>query len=153
MECEIDGLLGFFPKLDPSFDFHCTFPLTDTWDPPFGISLFAILGVVLTMKLHFLSPKILKPDWYPTIIVPQPFQEFFLSLLGISRTESLELSIPKSLPPLLPEPRKAEMLKFHSKDMPHFTNSGFSMQRDSTPFHRNFQNAKPRNTEIPKFHT
>jgi hypothetical protein len=119
------------------------FPLTDTWDPPFGVSLFVILGVLLTMQLHFLIPETPKPDWYPTTIVPQPFQEFFLSLFGISQTESLELSIPKSLPPLLPEPRKAKMPKFKSKDTLHFVNLVFSMQRASTPYHRNFQNVKP----------
>jgi hypothetical protein len=120
---------GIFAKLDPSFDFHRTYPLTDTWDPPFGVSLFAISGVVLTMQLHFLSPETPKSDWYPTAIVPQPFREFFLSLFRISRTGSLKLSIPKSLPPLLPEPRKAEMPKFHSKDTSRFMTSGFSMQR------------------------
>jgi hypothetical protein len=52
----------FSPKPYPSFDFYHTYPMTDTWDPPFNISLFSILGVVLTMKLHFSSPKTTKPD-------------------------------------------------------------------------------------------
>jgi hypothetical protein len=133
MVCEINGLSGFSPKLDPSFDFRRTYPLTGTWDPPFDISLFAISGVVLNMQLHFLSPETSKPNWYPTAMVPQSFREFFLSLFGISRTGSLKLSIPKSLPPLLPEPQKDEMPKFHSKDKPHFATSGFSMQRAPAP--------------------
>jgi hypothetical protein len=129
------------------------YPLTDTWDPPFGISLFTISGVVLTMQLHFLSPETPKPDWNPTAIVPQPFWEFFLSLSRISQTMSLKLSIPKSLPPLLPEPQKAEMPKFHSKDTSCFVTLGFSMQRPLAPCYRNFRNVEPRNTEMPKFHT
>jgi hypothetical protein len=153
MECEIDGLSGFSSKLDPSFYFRCTYPLTDTWDPPFDVSLFMILGVVLTMQLYLLSPKTPKPDWYPTTIVPQPFWEFFLSLFGISRTESLKLSIPKSLPPLLPELWKTKMSKSHTKGTPCFATSGFSMQRVLVPCHQNFWYVEPRITEIPKFHT
>jgi hypothetical protein len=78
MECEIDGLSGFSPKLDPSFDFLHTYPLTDTWDPPFSVSLFAISGVVLMMQLHFLSPetRLVPNDYGPSIflgIFPFPF--------------------------------------------------------------------------------
>jgi hypothetical protein len=129
------------------------YPLTDTWEPPFDVSLFSISRFVLTMQLHFLSLETPKPNWYPTAIVPQYFREFFLSLFGISRTESLKLSIPKSLPPLLTEPRKAEMSKFHSKDMPCFVTLGFSMQRVLAPCYQNFQNVEPGNTKMPKFHT
>jgi hypothetical protein len=129
MVCEINGLSGFFLKVDPSFDFHHAYPLTDTWDPPFGVSLFTISGVVLTMQLHLLSPETSKPNWYLMTMVPQSFQEFFLFLFGISRIRSLKLSIPKSLPPLLLEPWKAEMPKFHSKDTSCFMTLGFSMQR------------------------
>jgi hypothetical protein len=135
MQCEINGLSGFSLKLDPSFDFCRTHPLNDTWDPPFVVSLFTISRVLLTMQLHFLSPETPKPDWYPTTIVPQSFRELFLSLFKISRTRSLKLSIPKSLPPLLPKPRKDEMLKFHSKDTLRFATLGFSMQRASPPCH------------------
>jgi hypothetical protein len=71
MECEIDGLSGFSPKIDPSFDFRCMYPLTDTWDPPFNVSLFAILGVVLNMQLYLLNLETPKPDWCPTTIVLQ----------------------------------------------------------------------------------
>jgi hypothetical protein len=153
MECKINGLSRFLPKLDPSFDFCCMYPLTDTWDPPFSVSLFVISGVVLTMPLHLLNLETPKPDWYPTVMVPQSFWDFFLSLFGISRTKSLKHSIPKSLPPLLPEPWKFEMPKFHSKDTLCFVTSGFSMQRASAPCHQNFWNAEPRNTKMPKFYT
>jgi hypothetical protein len=152
-ECEIDGLSGFSPKLDPSFYFRHTYLLTETWDPPFRRFPFHDFRSCIdhaTLPLESQNPE---TRLVPTAIVPQPFREFFLSLFGISRTGSLKLSIPKSLPPLLPELQKTKMPKSHTKGTPRFMTSGFSMQRVSVPCHRNFRYAEPRITEILKFHT
>jgi hypothetical protein len=78
------------PNLDHSFDFCRTYPLTNIWDPPFNVSLFMILGVVLTMQLYLLNPETPKPNWYPTAIFLQPFRNFFLFLFRIPRNREFE---------------------------------------------------------------
>jgi hypothetical protein len=101
------------------------------------------------MKLYFLSPETLKPDWYPTTIVPQPFGEFFLSLFEILRTRSLKLSIPKSLPPLLPELWKTKMSKIPLQR--HTAFHDFRIFNAKDPQLLVIRISRMPNPEIPKF--
>jgi hypothetical protein len=110
MECEIDGLSRFSPKLDPSFDFCHMYPLTNTWDPPFGVSLFVILGVMLTMQLHFLSPetRLVPNNYCPSTfsgIFPFPLRSFVNQ-----EFETLDSKVIASSTSLTPESRNAEIL-------------------------------------------
>jgi hypothetical protein len=76
MECEIDGLSGFSPKLDPSFYFRRTYPLTETWDPPFRRFSLRDFGSCVdhaTLPLESRNPE---TRLVPNAIVPRLFGNF-----------------------------------------------------------------------------
>jgi hypothetical protein len=111
MECEINGLSGFSPKLDPSFDFRCMYPLTDTWDPPFGVSLFDFRSCVddATPLLESRNPetRLVPNNYYPStfsIIFP-----FLLRDFANREFETLDSKVSASSTSRTPENRNAEI--------------------------------------------
>jgi hypothetical protein len=81
---------GFPRNLDRSFDFHRMYPLANTWDSPFNVSLFGILGVALTMQLHLLSPETPKPELSKPYLLARSMAEIYLDLTATSLSKFRE---------------------------------------------------------------